>query len=90
MRKSDACPTKYFRAADLPADWELTVEIEMARLEKFEGDRSKGDNEKLVVYFRRQNPASLSVPYCGTKSSKPRMRKIPTIGRDITSSCTAL
>ena len=52
MRKSDACPSKYFRAADVSADWTLTAEIEMARLEQFQGGR--GDGEKLVVYFKRQ------------------------------------
>jgi hypothetical protein len=62
MRKSDACPTKYFRAADLPADWELTAEIEMARLETFEGDRGKGDTEKLVVYFRKQKSGLVCGP----------------------------
>ena len=62
MRKSDACPTKYFRAADLPADWELTAEIEMARIETFEGDRDKGDAEKLVVYFRKQKSGLVCGP----------------------------
>jgi hypothetical protein len=54
MRKSDAIPTKYFRAKDLPDGWTLTAEVEMARMEKFEGDRGKGDSDKMVVYFRRQ------------------------------------
>lgn len=54
MRKADAYPSKYFRAADLPDGWTLTAEVELARMEKFEGDRGKGATEKLVAYFRRQ------------------------------------
>ena len=54
IKKSEAIPTKYFRAKDLPNGWTLTAEIEMARMEKFEADRAKGDAEKMVVYFRRQ------------------------------------
>jgi hypothetical protein len=57
MRKSDAMPSKYFRAKDLPAGWELQVEIELARLEKFEGERGGKETEKMVVYFRRQKSA---------------------------------
>jgi hypothetical protein len=57
MRKSDAMPSKYFRAKDLPAGWSLPVEIEMSRLEKFEGERGGKETEKMVVYFRRQKSA---------------------------------
>lgn len=53
MRKSDAYPSKYFRATDFADDWTLTVEVETARMEKFQNGRDK-DTEKLVVYFRRQ------------------------------------
>jgi hypothetical protein len=54
MRKSDAYPSKYFKAADFGDDWSLVVEIEMARMEEFSGDRGGRDAKKLVVYFRRQ------------------------------------
>jgi hypothetical protein len=57
MRKSDAMPSKYFRAKDLPEEWTLQVEIELARLEKFEGERGKESTEKMVVFFRRQKSA---------------------------------
>jgi hypothetical protein len=52
MRKSEAYPSKYFRAKDYPDDWTLTVEIEMARMESFENGKS--NRERLVVYFRKQ------------------------------------
>jgi hypothetical protein len=54
MRKSEACPSKYFRAKDCPEDWVLNAEIELARMEKFEGGRGKDGGEKMVCYFRRQ------------------------------------
>jgi hypothetical protein len=58
MRKSDAMPSKYFRAKDLPDGWTLQAEVELARLEKFEGEgRGKESTEKMVVYFRRQKSA---------------------------------
>ncbi len=53
MRKSDAYPSRYFKAADYPDDWTLTAEVEMARMEEFENDRGKDKKEKLVVYFRK-------------------------------------
>ena len=52
MRKTEAYPSKYFRASDHENGWALTAEIEMARMEKFENGNSPV--EKLVVYFRRQ------------------------------------
>ena len=54
MRKNDAYPSRYFKAANFSEDWSLTVQVEMARMEEFEGDRGKGKTEKLVVYFRKQ------------------------------------
>jgi hypothetical protein len=51
MRKQDAMPTKYFRASDFSNE-PLTLEIEMARMEEFDGDN--GTTKKLVVYFRKQ------------------------------------
>src|SRR5262249_1026849 len=59
---SDAYPSKYFKAADFPDDWSLTVEVEMARMEEFEGDRGKGKSEKLVVYFRKQKSGLVTGP----------------------------
>jgi hypothetical protein len=53
MRKSDAYPSKYFRAADLPDGWSLTAEIEMSRMEEFDSDTG-GKVKKLVVYLVRQ------------------------------------
>ena len=61
MRKKDAYPTRYFKAADLPDDWTLTVEIEMARMEDFQNDGGK-KTEKLVVYFRRQKSGLVTGP----------------------------
>ena len=52
MRKTEAYPPKYFRASDHDDNWTLTVEIEMARMEKLDSDG--GQTEKLVVYFRKQ------------------------------------
>ncbi len=52
MKKNEAYPSKYFKAKDYPDDWALTVEIELARMEKFENGKS--DRERLVVYFRKQ------------------------------------
>jgi hypothetical protein len=57
MRKADAMPSRYFRAKDLPEGWTLQAEIELARLEKFEGERGKESTEKMVVFFRRQKSA---------------------------------
>jgi hypothetical protein len=57
VRKSEAMPTKYFRAKDLPENWSLQVEIELARLEKFEGERGGQSTEKMVVFFRGQKSA---------------------------------
>jgi hypothetical protein len=54
MRKNEAYPSRYFKAKDFPDDWTLTVEVEMARMEKFENGRGKDAAEKLVVYFRKQ------------------------------------
>jgi hypothetical protein len=52
MRKNEAYPRKYFRAKDYPEGWTITVEVEMARMESFENGKS--DDEKMVVYFRKQ------------------------------------
>jgi hypothetical protein len=52
MRKTDAYPTKYFKAKNFPDDWSLTVEVEMARMEPFEN--GKENRERLVVYFCKQ------------------------------------
>ena len=52
MRKTEAYPPKFFKAADLHDDWALTVEVELARMEKLSGNN--GESEKLVVYFRKQ------------------------------------
>jgi hypothetical protein len=52
--KSDCYPSKYFKAADVPAGWSLVAEVETARTEKFQGDRGGREAEKLVVYFKRQ------------------------------------
>jgi hypothetical protein len=52
MRKADAYPSRYFKATNFPDDWELTVEVEMARFEDFQNGDKK--TEKLVVYFRKQ------------------------------------
>jgi hypothetical protein len=60
MRKSEAYPSKYFKAKDYADDWTLTVEIEMARLEPF--DNGRGKSEKLVVYFRRQKSGLVCGP----------------------------
>jgi len=54
MRKSEACPSKYLRAKDYPEDWSITVEIEIARYEKFEGRGKEDGTSKTVVYFQRQ------------------------------------
>jgi len=63
MRKTDAYPSKYFKAANYPDDWALTVEVEMARLEEFDGsDRGKGPTKKLVVYFRKQQSGLVAGP----------------------------
>lgn len=63
MRKNDAYPSKYFKAANYPDDWTLTVEVEMTRLEEFEGgDRGKGSAKKLVVYFRKQQSGLVAGP----------------------------
>jgi hypothetical protein len=60
MRRSDAYPSRYFKAKDYPDDWTLTVEIEMARLESF--DNGKGQSQKLVTYFRRQKSGLVTGP----------------------------
>jgi hypothetical protein len=60
MKKQDAYPSKYFKAADFKDDWTLTVEIELARLEEIGSDGKK--NEKLVCYFRRQKPGLVVGP----------------------------
>jgi hypothetical protein len=66
MRKSDVIKSKYFRAADMPSDWVLQAEIELARVEKFEGGKGKnGEAEKLVVYFLKQKTGL----GCGLRSS---------------------
>jgi hypothetical protein len=54
MRKTEAIPSRYYRAKDMPDGWTLAAEIETARMEDFEGDRGKGATKKMVVYFRRQ------------------------------------
>lgn len=51
MKRNQAYPSKYFKAADYDDDWKMTVEIELARMEEIGADGKK--NEKLVVYFRR-------------------------------------
>jgi hypothetical protein len=51
MRKSEACPSKFFRAKNHPDDWAETYEIEMSRMENFQN--GKDNRERLVVYFRR-------------------------------------
>ena len=61
MRKTEAYPSRYFKAKDYPEDWTLTAEIEMARLEPFPDD-GKGKREKLVVYFRRQQSGLVCGP----------------------------
>jgi hypothetical protein len=61
MRKTEAYPSKYFKAKDYPEDWTLTAEIEMARLEPFEGN-GRGKTEKLVVYFRKQKAGLVTGP----------------------------
>ena len=48
MRKRDAYPSTYFKAADFP-DTPMVLEIETSRLEKF--DKNGRETEKLVVYF---------------------------------------
>jgi hypothetical protein len=48
MRKRDAYPSNYFKAADFP-DTPMVLEIETSRLEKF--DKNGRESEKLVVYF---------------------------------------
>jgi hypothetical protein len=59
-KKHEVCTSKYFRAADYPADWTLTGEIETARLETVgNGNDTK---QKLVVYFRRQKPGLVCGP----------------------------
>jgi len=50
-RKRDVYPTKYFVATDFPPT-PMVLEVETARLEKFEKDGKS--MEKLVVYFRGQ------------------------------------
>jgi hypothetical protein len=50
-RKRDVYPTKYFIASNFP-EKPMVLEIEIARLEKFENDGKSV--EKLVVYFRGQ------------------------------------
>src|SRR5262249_29183664 len=57
MRKSEACKSKFFRAADYPADWEQVYEVETARLEKFDGGK-----EKLVIFFRREQSGLVCGP----------------------------
>ena len=52
MRKTEAYPSKYFKAKDYDNSWTLTVEIEMARMESF--DNGGSSRERLVVYFRKQ------------------------------------
>jgi hypothetical protein len=54
MKKTDAYPSKYFKAADYDDDWTMTVEIELARMEEIGGDGKK--TEKLVTYFKRVKP----------------------------------
>lgn len=51
MKRQEAYPSKFFKAADYDQDWEMTVEIELARMEEIGADGKK--NEKLVCYFRR-------------------------------------
>jgi hypothetical protein len=59
-KKHEVCTSKYFRAADYPAGWTLTAEIETARLEAIgNGNDAK---QKLVVYFRRQKPGLVCGP----------------------------
>jgi hypothetical protein len=53
MRKSDAYPSKFFKASSFAEDWTLQAEIETARMEEFDSDRGKGKTSKMVVYFRK-------------------------------------
>jgi hypothetical protein len=63
MRKTDAYPGRYFKAENYDDDWELTVEIEMARLEEFDGGSGKGGKvEKLVTYFRKVQQGLVTGP----------------------------
>ncbi|MGA8693012.1 MAG: hypothetical protein WB689_04060 [Xanthobacteraceae bacterium] len=50
-KKHEVIKTKYFKAKDCPADWTLTAEVEMARIEQV--GQGSDQKEKLVVYFRR-------------------------------------
>jgi hypothetical protein len=59
-KKHEVCAAKHFRAKDFPADWTLTAEVETARVEKI--GRGKDEQEKLVVYFRRQQPGLVCGP----------------------------
>ena len=58
-RKRDVYPTKYFVAADFPQT-PMVLQIEIARLEKFENDDK--EVEKLVVYFRGQKSGLIVGP----------------------------
>jgi hypothetical protein len=58
-RKRDVYPTKYFTATDFP-ETPLVLQIETARLEKFENDGK--EVEKLVVYFRGQKSGLIVGP----------------------------
>jgi hypothetical protein len=60
MKRSDAYPSKFFKAADYDDDWKMTVEIELARMEEIGADGKK--TEKLVVYFRRVKQGLVSGP----------------------------
>jgi hypothetical protein len=51
MRKHDVMPPRYYRTAGFP-DEPLVQEIELARMEDFDGDNGK--TRKLVVYFKKQ------------------------------------
>jgi hypothetical protein len=53
-RKQDVIQSNHFRASDYPDSWALTAEVEMSRLEKFRNGHD--ENEKLVVYFKKQKP----------------------------------
>src|SRR6516165_3007167 len=58
-RKRDVYPTKYFVAADFPQT-PMVLQIEIARLEKFENDDK--EVEKLVVYFVGQKSGLIVGP----------------------------
>ena len=45
MKRQEAYPSKFFKAADYDQDWEMTVEIELARMEEIGADGKKNETE---------------------------------------------